>query len=757
MWRIKRRLGGELWVAILGAVILGCAFFAPAVGRATTFTVEITEPTTQSGLSFEGGVAYDFAATAYLDGQPVSSEQVTWLWDFGDGSDPETTATCQHTYAAPGDYRVRVTAQYSSLEAADEINEADAEEVDAGVLIAVVPDAVCDTVTVECRVSGDMLFEYGLGFPEATFYKAVDGEWELQGVPAVWQERQIGGAWYSVAGVQWDTPEDKNAAYQWKVSYDILVLPGPPEELGHHSGNKFAQWTPDNTIVTSGTPPLIFHTANPQQHQIAWSLSHADYGPPDYEVDVSVYGLNGNLVWHTNPPQTREGPGSGSATWPGASAPGIYTFNVAASHLGEMMMPGCDGQEKSSRLAITILGFHWASKSPENGNMVIKARYHLNHDAGAATVHYYQLLGGTMTSLATQSLSGEHLQAGAHTSPKFQVDADFDQNGNPLGTYYAVVTATESAEDAAQNRDGVAKQALPKGTSDLEPGLSISFPPDLAKVVFNDFLPDGLCAIGCQGTANGIADDDDLEWDLEPIAGSVLTSDPDPPEGAYVVFTYEGLPSANDAFGPKKVELTHPEVEDSETHTVKVFFIMDAKNHPGAGAGVTPNWYYYWSQTSASYENHEYISAGLSHTDFDPGANQWQAYIADDAAATPAPPSAWDNAGGIDRFAGACRHEDRHVQLFTSWWPQGYPYQYMVQGGVLDTDADGIPNTVELGLQQEGYAYSPYDPVSVPDLLHYNVPERWNDNEDYTMRTQPTWSNGSANDDDWSMGGHQWW
>ena len=65
---------------------------------------------------------------------------------------------------------------------------------------------------------------------------------------------------------------------------------------------------------------------------------------------------------------------------------------------------------------------------------------------------------------------------------------------------------------------------------------------------------------------------------------------------AMVAFT--GLPDRNDAFGKKKVILllNGRKLEESD---YEVFFPKNATNHPGGQAG-SPNWFYYWGQTSAN-------------------------------------------------------------------------------------------------------------------------------------------------------------
>src|SRR6266851_1760963 len=61
--------------------------------------------------------------------------------------------------------------------------------------------------------------------------------------------------------------------------------------------------------------------------------------------------------------------------------------------------------------------------------------------------------------------------------------------------------------------------------------------------------------------------------------------------------TFTGLPTANSAMGRKNVMITvDGAVKDQKA--MEVFFPKVAANHPGGQVG-SPNWFYYWSQTSA--------------------------------------------------------------------------------------------------------------------------------------------------------------
>lgn len=78
-------------------------------------------------------------------------------------------------------------------------------------------------------------------------------------------------------------------------------------------------------------------------------------------------------------------------------------------------------------------------------------------------------------------------------------------------------------------------------------------------------------------------------------------------------FLYVGLPAHNSDFGNKQVSVkVDGDLNITDTANVQVFFMAIANNHPDPdlaiypGAPRTPNWYFYWSQTSANYGTHVY-------------------------------------------------------------------------------------------------------------------------------------------------------
>ncbi|MEW6097132.1 MAG: hypothetical protein AB1567_11525, partial [bacterium] len=133
-------------------------------------------------------------------------------------------------------------------------------------------------------------------------------------------------------------------------------------------------------------------------------------------------------------------------------------------------------------------------------------------------------------------------------------------------------------------------------------------PPTANNFTFDMDIP-GVCDVPCEAEARPDEYTDDIEpWHIDPIRGSILRTIPLPPKGGVVLFTFTGLPYDNGQFGNKKVraELTLGGKTDKDETIVQIFFPRDGTNNPWGP--LIPNWYYYWSQTSASSGNHQYVN-----------------------------------------------------------------------------------------------------------------------------------------------------
>lgn len=277
-------------------------------------------------------------------------------------------------------------------------------------------------------------------------------------------------------------------------------------------------------------------------------------------------------------------------------------------------------------------------------------------------------------------------------------------------------------------------------------------------------FPNGKAVIPVVGTSGVSSEDPGLQWELTPIeavnqgVGSTLASTPSPPRGASVSFRYNGLPSLNDQFGNKTLTLSHPQGDSPRTQTIKLFFSSSATNHPGAGTGVTPNWFFYWKQTIAAWGDAQYSTDtenNLGETKF--ANNTWRVYVGPANNGSYVPPSGINQGrtlNGIDNFAWAVRHEGLHKTIEDQYHPNGpfhrEPNGYDSMGfpimtvDPVDTDYDGLPDALE----GPGTIYVVGNAYSSDDA---NV----NDGEHYVMTHQTPWSVGSADSVDWSNPGHQ--
>ena len=147
--------------------------------------------------------------------------------------------------------------------------------------------------------------------------------------------------------------------------------------------------------------------------------------------------------------------------------------------------------------------------------------------------------------------------------------------------------------------------------------------PDQNPIWDNEFLFDaatpGVCNVTVTGTSGITSKDPEIEWTLDEIVGSTQISNPDPPKGPNIIFTYTNMPSSNAQLGEKELALNHPELsaDCKAVQVAEIFFSRDARNHGGPGSGVTPNWFYYWKEGG--------VVSDLTQFDYQ-DADGWGAY-----------------------------------------------------------------------------------------------------------------------------------
>ena len=203
---------------------------------------------------------------------------------------------------------------------------------------------------------------------------------------------------------------------------------------------------------------------------------------------------------------------------------------------------------------------------------------------------------------------------------------------------------------------------------------------------------------------DGVKFSDRCFYKLPTINGSTFawdaanTGGKSAPSGEHLTAkaTYTTLPTANADFGLKQAEFEC----DGHTDTLakgdfEVFFPKDEKNHPGVGAGTTPNWFFYWREggvcgipASAEYD----ATASFGYTK--PGVDTILR-LGPDAPTTNTGPETYTGAAtygsltvtgqglGTQCVAETVAHELYHLTLHT-----------LLAGG-SDGDGDGIGDTNE--------------------------------------------------------------
>ena len=281
----------------------------------------------------------------------------------------------------------------------------------------------------------------------------------------------------------------------------------------------------------------------------------------------------------------------------------------------------------------------------------------------------------------------------------------------------------------------------------------------------------------------------DIKWTLEPMNGGTTLS-PNETTGSAASFTYETLPTKNDAFGKKRVTtaVAADGCECTRASFVRIFFPPLATNNPSSGAlDRTANFFNYWMQSPAvtSGVNTPFYSYQKVLVDvngsvgarpiarFVPAEDRIyvaQALMQDGCRGRAASGTRTPGPGntGIDCFAETLRHEWQHRLDYKTWWPNGYPdvsasgawdfIPTLVSALANDADGDKVPASVETTLPGCRDAFTtneterarnirscagrPFD-----DVLDLEV---------YAYYTGWKWQRGKADAEDWSCGGKQW-
>jgi hypothetical protein len=307
--------------------------------------------------------------------------------------------------------------------------------------------------------------------------------------------------------------------------------------------------------------------------------------------------------------------------------------------------------------------------------------------------------------------------------------------------------------------------------------LTIASPGEGEKLVYTQASP-GVLELNIKANITPASKANDIVWDIPEITGSNRVVTPANMKGKNLTVKYTGLPQKNTSFGEytisAKVDAGMCKADDHKE--VKVYFPRDAKNNPGASE---PNWFYYWSQTSAKVGPVKY--GGLSGQCAQGGSGDKRdgligyyrytirdsKYYICDLGRLPGDfefkmirvktltPFVMDEPApvtGIDTFAAASIHENEHYLHFKNWWFQFNPNPISSTGHHMmasyDSDGDFIPNTVE---PTKGL-----NPNNKSTLSQYNSAVTLDDEELLCWIAESEWKIGDANKEDWAKPGKQW-
>jgi len=242
---------------------------------------------------------------------------------------------------------------------------------------------------------------------------------------------------------------------------------------------------------------------------------------------------------------------------------------------------------------------------------------------------------------------------------------------------------------------------------------------------------------GGQGALEKIRDR--VRFEMDGIGSSKMEWDPATPNGKPIVeagflqakLKFTGLPSKNDDFGKKKVQLL-VDGKPTDAAAVKVFFQKSATNHPGGQSG-DPNWFYYWKEGDV---------CGIGANDVFDGKAQpnclgytvtgkdyivrlcARAALQNQGPVTYSGASAWGSAvvcgqgKGIKCVAEILQHERHHLALYDAFYAQNQP---------ADPDRDFVSTNDEGSTDR--IQSDPNDPdtfnikLSIPDYATYGDDE----------------------------------
>lgn len=358
---------------------------------------------------------------------------------------------------------------------------------------------VCDDVMLYCRIQELPPMSMFIG---ARFYQKVDGVWVRRDDAGAtnWVIPQLvtmDGIEYWAACCPWQSQDDKNQAYNWKVEYWVGEMTEPPMPPGADwFGEKQATWTPKNTIIkatgTGDASLFIKHHRGDTSHTINWNITHLQDQAlgidPKFHVAVQVYDANEPL----GAPITKDNVavGADSLTWqpPDPQVAGIFSYKITTQHdigLGVGTCGDCDKVDAISNVSVT--NFIWDNDDFPNVAYVILS-YTCSEELSPCELQLFKPNLSQGTILLGTALDGG---VGQHSvTVKFAVDKQ------ELGTYRFIIKGVQA--DGSLNRDGTPKPTIPRGTvqSILAPATTCAGSDVLGNIYFFSAAQNTLHELG---------------------------------------------------------------------------------------------------------------------------------------------------------------------------------------------------------------------------------------------------------------------
>ncbi|MBR4418099.1 MAG: hypothetical protein IKZ84_06365 [Victivallales bacterium] len=172
-----------------------------------------------------------------------------------------------------------------------------------------------------------------------------------------------------------------------------------------------------------------------------------------------------------------------------------------------------------------------------------------------------------------------------------------------------------------------------------------------------------------------------------------------------------------------------------------MFFPRDARNHPGIGSGITPNWYYYWTQITGSADlAYGGASANFGYYDYDGTEGKLDKCIIYDSVIAFDNPTGPKGKAGIDCFGQTVCHERKHREQFYA--------------GFSDTTGDNIPDYDITIDQDRDWLSDSYEDNHGFDKTKQDTDNNGvKDLEEESIAAESNWTNDSHNNQDWSKPG----